>query len=357
MPAVSGWEGGLDRAIPDRMDTDGMPAALAAEVDLLAGRTADWTRERADVAPGVRARALVIAGEYDAARHLLGARDPGEHAVGHDLASAVWAASRVGPPGVLAALETALAFAPVGFMVVDGVPLGSTLALRGLVAAARSDLAGAASLLVAAAEEGDRRAPIWGALARLELGRVLRSSGSADAAASRALTAASTFFVAGGYRYLAGCAALLRRSPDIVAAALPGLGHLVAGPVWTVGFGVAPAVEVPAGKGLLALAHLIDNRHRSVPAVEMEAVVAGRDPDPMVDPAVALGIGGDLASVEDLRATYVDDRARSSTTKLIRRTIGRLGDAHPLLGEHLATAVTTGYGCRYEAPVGVCWRR
>ena len=37
--------------------------------------------------------------------------------------------------------------------------------------------------------------------------------------------------------------------------------------------------------------------------------------------------------------------------------LGRLGDAHPLLGEHLTAAVTTGYGCRYEAPPTVAWRR
>ncbi len=70
------------------------------------------------------------------------------------------------------------------------------------------------------------------------------------------------------------------------------------------------------------------------------------DPDP-VD-----GHWVDGSSVSrELRETFFDDTVRSRVTKLLRRTIVKLGETHRLLGAHLDAAVRTGHACRYE-PTG-----
>ena len=352
----------LDRAIPDTLSTDALSPALSAEVDHLAGRTEPWTRSDPDVQWGLRCRALVAAGSFEAARQELVERtSTGEvETTVQGLAAAVWAAARVGPPPVIEALQRQVDRLDDGFLLQDDVPLGSTEQLRGLLRAARSDLPGATADLGDAASIGDRRAPLWGALARLELGRVLRSSGADHAASTRALTSARTFFAAGGYRHLAAVARLTAAPPIVGPGAVPGLGHLVAGPRWMVGFGVAPPVEVRPAKGLTAIAHLVVNRDRQVPAVELDRLLAGRPMSalaPKLDAALSVAQGpDDLRLCAELRAQFMDDRARSRVSKLLHRTTEKLGEAHPLLGEHLAASIQTGYACRYHAPGGVLWR-
>lgn len=367
----------LDRAIPDRVDTDGLPAVLAAEVDHLAGRDERWCEPRPGTHPGVQARALVAIGNAPRAREVL-LRGATSTWTPQGLAAATWAASRVGPSDVLDGLRQELEACDDGFLLDGDVPLTTTHALAGLIAAASGDLDSARRHLDAAIVEGDRRAPLWGALARVEQVRVLQtaaavapddtgSSGagsskaeSADAAARRALMSASTFFVAGGYRHLAEVTAALAGSPRRRVIAQPRLGHLVRGETWTVGFGVQPPVDVDDRRGLHALRYLIEHRQRRVPAVELAAAMDGASVgDPLRVALEVLDAGTDLAEAElstALRAVLLDDTVRSRVTKLLRRTITTLATSHSTLAAHLEASVTTGYACRYDADPSVEWR-
>lgn len=345
----------LDRAVPDRVDAGDLPRRLAAEVDHLAGRWRGWTDE--SVPPGLRARALVQAGEHRRARAVLGSTTAWEGDP-QDVVAATWAASRVGPPDALLRLAPEVAALGGGFLVVEDVPLGPAAVSLGLVGLGTGDLDGAVDELREAVAEGDRRAPVWGARARLELARVLWSRAAlapddpdADGeAARRAQTAAATFFAATGHRHLEEeCEAMTAGVAD--GRARPFLGHLVPGGRWTVGFGVMPAVDVDPSKGLLALRRLLATPDRPVPVVELAQVADGEATGAGVIPATTTVPDAD----DDLRSTLFDDRARSRVTKLLRRTVAQLTRAHPLLGRHLDASLTTGYACRYSPRDHTTW--
>ena len=56
----------------------------------------------------------------------------------------------------------------------------------------------------------------------------------------------------------------------------------------------------------------------------------------------AVGLGG-----RDRRAASASERARVGVTRAIRYAIARIGEHHPLLGEHLSLAIRTGTYCGY----------
>ena len=56
----------------------------------------------------------------------------------------------------------------------------------------------------------------------------------------------------------------------------------------------------------------------------------------------AVGLGG-----RDRRAASASERARVGVTRAIRYAIARIGEHHPLLGEHLNLAIRTGTYCGY----------
>ncbi|MBX3313139.1 MAG: hypothetical protein KF906_02365 [Actinobacteria bacterium] len=361
----------LDRGVPDVVDTDALSSRLAAEVDYLAGRTTRWTDD-ADVAPGIAARALVVADRHADARAAL-ARVVAEGPLdAQDLVAAIWAMSRVGDPPGARVLAGALdgpddPSGADGFVVVDDVPLAHRALLDGLLAVAAGDLTTADDRLTEAVAGGDARAPLWGALARVELARVrwttadllpsddARRTAAIDDARRLAL-AARTFFVAGGYRHLVSTTADLFGEPRPSDRAEPRLGHLVEGSTWLVGFGAQPPVRVPATKGLLALRHVVEHRDRAVTAVELEVVLDGGDHRMLDHEALLAEVGAGDADVAALRSRLADPRARSRITKLLRRTIDRLGEDHAVLAAHLAGSVQTGYACRYRADPAVRWR-
>jgi hypothetical protein len=240
----------------------------------------------------------------------------------------------------------------------DGeIPAGPRRMFVGMLHGASGDISRAVDELEAAVVVGDARAPVWGALSRLELGRVLRTASSIPVPGTRpaepVLAAARTFFLAGGYRSLLG---RLETASDPVEA------RLELGPPSRVGFGVQPVAEVKAGKGFVAIAHLVTNAHRVVSAAELAAIVDGRDASDVVAITEALLVGTDSdldAGVDvggDIRSVLFDETTRSRITKLLRRTVAALSSTHRLVGEHLASSVVTGHGCRYR-PVGapVTW--
>lgn len=265
---------------------------------------------------------------------------------------AAWAVSRVGPKPLAVELLERLLAVPAEF-VVDPVPYGPTSLAIGQMHAVLGDLAAAAEELRTAVAVGDRRAPLWGALARVELARVLRCAEAVGAAAvsprdgesERTVMAAQTFLTAGGY------VALTRRlEADVIGtnSGGPTRGVLIPGERWTVSFGIEPVSSVRPSKGLTAIRHLVQHRHRSVPAVELARLLAGQSVDDLLEPGVIDDVDGPQ-NVERLRSVFIDDGARSRVSKLLRRTIDKLGESHGLLAEHLDASVSTGYTCRYVA--------
>jgi hypothetical protein len=189
---------------------------------------------------------------------------------------------------------------------------------------------------------------VWGAIARVEWYRIVEtrrmiSGAGPDPAHRSALTAAQTFFAAGGYRHLAA-----RSAEDAVAVHT---GALVPGSRWLVGFGAQPSVEVRDAKGLRALRHLVSRRGRPVAAVELDRIADGAD-----ETAARLDLPDDIGDDARLAATVRDDAARSRVSKLLRRTVDRLAEAHHALGAHLATAIRTGYVCVYLGDEQCRWR-
>jgi hypothetical protein len=69
--------------------------------------------------------------------------------------------------------------------------------------------------------------------------------------------------------------------------------------------------------------------------------------------ARAVGLGG-----RDRRASSASERARVGVTRAVRQAIGRLGEHHPRLGEHLNRAVRTGTHCAYvpDPRAPAAWR-
>jgi hypothetical protein len=304
---------------------------------------------------------MVLAGDERRANDLLAEIVVAE-LQGHGLTAAGWAASRVAPAPFAAALLDRVADEPA--LLRDGdVPLGPRALAEGPLIAATGDLDTAIERLEHAVADGDARAPLWGALARLELARVLRCRAAVgafdpegDAAAVRPLAqAAGLFFRAGGYRSLATrLAATLDPAPSSRPLGAPTVARLSRGANWSVGFGVMAPVTVPAAKGLLALRYLVDHAGLGVPATILDTVADGRTP--AFSPAsLAVAIERDG---EELLVELSDEAIRTRVDKLLRRTIARLADAHPLLGDHLRGSVRIGQLCRYEPTPGspITWR-
>ena len=59
--------------------------------------------------------------------------------------------------------------------------------------------------------------------------------------------------------------------------------------------------------------------------------------------AAAVGLGG-----RDRKAACAAERARLTVTKRIKDALHKIRDRHPLLGQHLAAVVKTGYFCSYR---------
>jgi hypothetical protein len=346
----------LEHRIPDVVSTAGLPVRLAAEIDFLAGRVHRWRDPADHSTAAISARSLALLGRSSDARAALDLVDvPGSTI--EERAAAAWAASRVGGPTVPSLLarfsDDASEFLD------DQFPVGPRRLYTGMLLAAQGELRSAIDELTSAVKVGDARAPLWGARCRLELGRVLRTAEAVPigdvARAAPVLTAARTFFGAGGYRWLS------ERIDELDGAVLALLD--VGRPTW-VGFGVQPEQEMRPSKGLVALAHLVVHEDRVVSAAELACVVDGGDPsgiaamtsqawtsgsaDLVVDPSRAMG---------SIRAVLFDEATRSRVTKLLRRTISTLAETHAVVGAHLAASVVTGYGCRYR-PAGapVTWR-
>jgi hypothetical protein len=356
----------LERGVPDRTPTAGLPDDLAAEIDALAGRTERWVAPD-QAGPGVRARALVLAGRGHEARRALDGLDV-DGAPLSDVVAASWAVSRVGPAGVARRLAFRFQTEPTdGFLGDDELPLGPVATAAGLLHVAVGDLDAAADDLALGARVGDARAPVWGALARMELARVQRCRSRLEPEADRAraageeaarlATAARAFLVASGYQHLLGrMDGRVGAGGSDGAVAEPELGWLVPGDPWMVGVGVEPPTPTTGTKGLVALHHLLANRHRRVPAVELDQLLDGGDVsvfERMSAERSLDALGGDPGAA---RAALVDDRARSRVTKLLRRTIAALGERHRLLGEHLDGAVRTGTTCAYVGHDRLRWR-
>ena len=116
----------LDRAIPDRVSTDELSRVEAAEVDYLAGRPHAWVLASDQVPAGVRARALVQAGDGPGARQALAAMAD-EPASPQATAAAVWAGSRVGLGDLAPVLRARVDSMEPGFVFESGTPLGLSL--------------------------------------------------------------------------------------------------------------------------------------------------------------------------------------------------------------------------------------
>lgn len=343
----------LERGIPDLVDTAPLPRALAAEIDFLAGRNEAWT---ATDRPMLAARALTASGREGEALALLDAAEP-DGLDPQELAAAAWVAARIGSTPTAVALLDALDLHP-DFLSTDHVPLGPRALLEGPLLAATGDLDAAQCRLRAAVEAGDARAPLWGALARLELARVVACAGAVASPddgddhgrrVAQLVGAAGLFFRAGGHRALLERTQRLLDPGDPAPLGAPTTGRLRPGRRWRVGFGVTGDVSVRDAKGLVALRHLVQHPGRSVPSLVLDRLADGGDPDDLGALADAFIDVGEA----EIRARLMDDGVRSRMGKLLTRTIARLDDAHPLLGAHLRTSVHTGHSCRYEPPVGV----
>lgn len=345
----------LERRIPDVVSTVGLPVRLAAEIDFLAGRVDTWCDPSEEYPPAITARSLAARGRTVEAARLLRQVDVAGAELA-DLAAAAWAASRVGGP-VVPALLARLDAETSEFL--DGeIPAGPRRMFVGMLHGASGDISRAVHELEAAVAVGDARAPLWGALGRLELGRVLRTAASIPVPGTRpaepVLAAARTFFLAGGYRWL------LHR---VEAASGPVEARIEFTGPSRVGLGVQPAAEVRSGKGLVAIAHLVSNADRVVSAAELAAIVDGRDASDVVafatDALMATesDFDVDVDVSRSIRSVLFDEATRSRITKLLRRTIESLSSSHRLVGEHLAASVVTGHGCRYRATgAPVTWR-
>ena len=350
----------LQHRIPDVLSTAGLPVRLAAEIDFLAGRVHRWCDRSDHSTAAISARSLAVLGRRSEAYRALGDVDI-ERAAIDDLAAAAWAASRVGGPTVSSILARLRDHSSE--FLDEGLPVGPRRLYTGMVLGAQGDLRAAIDELTSAVTVGDARAPLWGALCRLELGRVLRTAEAVPigdvARSAPILTAARTFFGAGGYRWL---------SARIDEVDGPVRALLDVGRPAAVGFGVQPEQEIRTSKGLVALAHLIANDERVVSAAELACVVDGGAPSAiasMTSTAWNAGStdldvcfdGGADGTTEMIRAVLFDETTRSRVTKLLRRTISNLNDVQPVIGAHLAASVVTGYGCRYR-PTGapVSWR-
>lgn len=305
---------------------------------------------------------MVLAGDHDDARALLAGVDPELLASGssdQEIVSAVWAASRVGWSPELQLAAGARLGSIAGDVVADsGVVLGPLALSRALSVATAGPVDAALDHVRSAIEVADARAPYWGASVRLEAARLLAGAldvlGPADEGRDAlererrtALESASLFFRSAGHRHMTRRCDELRSGATLAAVAAPGLGHLVRVSTdggderWQVGLGVQPPVVVAGSRGMDALAYLLRNRHRSVPAIELAAHVDGSD--------VWVQVLDEVGDDPELMSERIhDDRARSRVSKLLRRVVDGLHDRHGSLGLHLDQRLRTGYVCGYD---------
>lgn len=336
----------LERGVPDLIDTVGLSSVLAHEIDFLARRAT----VAGDPPPAIRARAAVVAGDRVAAEVAI-AEVVVADLRGNELTAAAWTVSRVGPADVAAALLERLSDEPA-MLTAGDVPLGPRALAEGPLLAATGELAAAEDRLREAVAAGDARAPLWGALARVELGRVLRGrlaieavdDAEATATLARLSQSAQVFFRAGGHQALSTEARTMLEPPaagDVSAIGDPTSGWFVPGPTWTIGAGPAAPVRVSPTKGFAVLHHLVRHPERPVPAAVLGVVADGGDGDTVLR---RWREGADTVTLDD-------EAQRSRVQKLIGRTITALAPAHPLLARHLAATVTTGRVCRYDPGV------
>lgn len=345
----------IERGIPDLIATDRLPAVAAAEVDFLAGRCGNWL----DLGgPMVRARARVCLGREAEAIDLI-ERSIGDTRDPQEIVAGAWAVSRVGPrraaEDLLAALDRS---AP--FLFESDVPLGPSALAQGPLLAAMGDLDSAEARLNEAVEQGDRRAPVWGARARIELARIKmsrRAAGDLDAGLSadidHLLSSATLFFRAGGYHFMQTMTDELAATTEVPTLGAPNVGRLRPGRPWQVGFGVAADVAMRPAKGLTALRHLVENPGRPVPAVELDQLVNGGDVTLLDELRGRLAdrdpeVSSDEYFSAEIRSALFDEKTRSRVGKLLARSIRRVTDEHPLLGSHLSAHVRAGHLCRYD---------
>lgn len=336
----------LERHAPDRIETDELSPAVAAEVDFLAGRAQRWSA-KPDSPQSVRARALASLGETEAARHALDAVDIASLSA-IDVHAAVWAVSRVGTPTQIEDLLARLLDGNDDFVTVDGVPVGMAAVDVGSLQGAQGDLSSARSTLEAAARLGDARSPVWGALARAELARVLQTGELVGQTGDHgaAELAARTFFSATGWQ-----AFLTSHEADLTGKSCPGVAsagsaHLQRGDrYFLVGLGMSPPVRVKASKGFRVLRHLVERPGVEVPALVLGRVADDDDAGELLTPELLRQLEDDP---EGVRLAFRDDRDRSRVSKLLRRTIQQLEATSPTAGRHFAATVTTGHQCCYS---------
>lgn len=351
----------VERRAPEFVAVAGLPPFVVAELDFRADRPGANV-DGSCIAPTLRARAAVQGGDAATAREILDGVCA--DALGpHELAAAAWTVSRIGPRSLNHEVRDRLAVGP-DFLEEGGLALGPRDLFVGMLDGADGRLPDAVDTLTRAAASGDRRNPFWGALARLELHRVQTTAGlcGAEIGDPRAAIAARTFFAAGGY---AGFLAQLRFESGADAtddAAHPAAGVMRESGSWTVGFGVEPPVVVQASKGLRALRHLVRHPTRRVSALELDLVAGGDEAgaDAVRDRLGAVLHAGGTADDEipaRLREALFDDAVRSRISKLIRRTVTRLGSTHTTLAAHLDASLETGYACRYAVTAtSASWR-
>ena len=231
---------------------------------------------------------LALGGQFERAREIMMTVDIAELDP-QGLVAASWAVSRVGPDQLVPSLLARLEREAEEFLSMGDLPLGPRSTVAGLLEAGAGRLDRALDFFDDAVRVGDARAPLWGALARLEQGRVAHSVvavGATDdstnsSAVDHTLGSARTFFVAGGYGSLLARCDGVDQAVDAWSA--PHGGRLVPGPRWAVGFGVQPPVDVRPSKGLAALHYLIAKRGRAVPAVELDLAANGHDTSSIAD--------------------------------------------------------------------------
>jgi hypothetical protein len=279
--------------------------------------------------------------------------------------------------------------------VVGGAVLfvGSVSHYVGLLAAATGRLDLARSHLEAAVAVHERLgARPWVVSSRLELARVLDRDGAGDL-----LSGVHDEAQRLGLAPLAGTASELLGMPDSSKGVFRR-----AGASWTISY-AGRTVRLPDAKGLRDLAVLLSRPGEPVPAIDLVASGEGRTlarvslgigADPVLDArakreyrhrldeledeiadaqalgdadradraraeresiahelAAALGLAGRDRGLGDIR-----ERARKAVTARLRDSLARITQAHPRLGQHLQSSLTTGTACAYQPADPITWQ-
>jgi hypothetical protein len=271
--------------------------------------------------------------------------------------------------------------------------VGSVSHYVGLLAAATGRLDLARSHLEAAVAVHERLgARPWVVSSRLELARVLDRDGAGDL-----LSGVHDEAQRLGLAPLAGTASELLGMPDSSKGVFRR-----AGASWTISY-AGRTVRLPDAKGLRDLAVLLSRPGEPVPAIDLVASGEGRTlarvslgigADPVLDArakreyrhrldeledeiadaqalgdadradraraeresiahelAAALGLAGRDRGLGDIR-----ERARKAVTARLRDSLARITQAHPRLGQHLQSSLTTGTACAYQPADPITWQ-